>query len=209
METLATKLRKLNDFRRRLPHVSVSALTSVLNAVEAEGVPEHHSRSHFREARDNICAEPTPFGPILQDIDVINKSDERVKLPIAHPFAMLWMAVTLSGAFAMFLQSRLDVHPSSPDEPWRLVLYSDEVTPGNPLSINTRRFQKLYYPFLEFAPAALSKEESWFCLITEFSTFINDLAAGMSQVFAKAVHEFFSQAGDFNIQTGGNSFAIT
>ena len=40
MAARAAKLRKLDEFRRRLPHVSQSALHAVLKAVELEGVPE-------------------------------------------------------------------------------------------------------------------------------------------------------------------------
>ena len=39
-----SKLRKLEQFRRQLPHVSLSALQSILDLAQKEGVPELHSR---------------------------------------------------------------------------------------------------------------------------------------------------------------------
>jgi DNA-binding HxlR family transcriptional regulator len=46
----AAKLRRLNGFRRALPHVTASALEAVLNAVESLGVPELHLRANMLEA---------------------------------------------------------------------------------------------------------------------------------------------------------------
>ena len=75
-------------------------------------------------------------------------------------------------------------------------MYSDEVTPGNPLSTNNKRkFQAVYFSFMEFGVAALSHEEAWFCMMIEFSTAINDLAAGMSQMFAALINVFFDPSG--------------
>ena len=183
MDDRATKLRKLNCFRRKLPHQSASALAATLDLIEQEGLPELHSRKDLRNARNLVCNDETPFGPILQDMEVIDKNDVRRQVGFAHPFAMLWSAVTLSQSFKLFLEERLRECPCSPESPWRLVLYSDEVTPGNPLSpANHRKFQAVYWTFLEFGAHGLSREESWFCMITLFSDEVNKLHGGMSQL---------------------------
>ena len=53
MTDRSAKLLKLNDFRRRLPHCTASALASILADVRKNGIPEGStSRGAFREARD-------------------------------------------------------------------------------------------------------------------------------------------------------------
>ena len=60
MEESAAKARKLNDFRRRLPHCSASALGAILQAVQYTGLPEGSvGRDAMRAARDYQCNENT------------------------------------------------------------------------------------------------------------------------------------------------------
>ena len=111
----AAKLRKLNDFRRRLPHCTASALSAILSDVRKHGLPECGlDRNRLREARDLQNSEPTPFGPILQTAAVIGKDDVEQQLTIAHPLAMLWVASSDSSSFSEFMQQKLKDHP-----PWR------------------------------------------------------------------------------------------
>ena len=69
-----SKLRKLNAFRRSMPHVSSAALAAILLAVAQHGVLGLCDRNAMREARDLEDNEPTPHGPISQHIDVISTS---------------------------------------------------------------------------------------------------------------------------------------
>ena len=58
-----TKLLRLSDFRRGIPHVSQRALTAILERVRADGVPALTTRKNQREARDMIAYKSTPYGP--------------------------------------------------------------------------------------------------------------------------------------------------
>ena len=197
------KLRKLNAFRRQLPHISASGLEAVLSAVKNQGLPDLDSRDNMREARDLENKTDTPFGPILQHIDVVGKDGETKHLPIAHPFALLWTSVVRSEGLRKLLKRKFAVKPPTPEQPWQLVLYSDEVTPGNPLSTdNQRKFQAVYFSFLELGMAFLSHEESWWCVLIEYSKVVKTVSADMSQVFAEIVKLFFSPEG-YNLKTSG------
>ena len=46
------KLRRVEDFRRRVPHVSVSALSAIRQDISKHGLPEFDRREYFREACD-------------------------------------------------------------------------------------------------------------------------------------------------------------
>ena len=136
-------------------------------------------------------------------------------IPIASPFASLSAAVSESDSFRCFVKQQILRHPPSPEQPWSIILYSDEVTPGNPLTIlNKRRFQSIYWSFKEFDTTALSHEDTWFVLLTEYSTCINAFPGGLSQVFAAAIHSFFMPDGLHMMDSGigldidGRSFRI-
>ena len=169
-----SKLRKLNEFRRKLPHVTASALAAVLVAVQLHGVPDIHDRTGLREARDLQSYATTPFGPIMQTITVRLTTNEEKQLYVANPFAMLWTAVSDCVPFAALFKNRLLQKPPSVEHPWRIILYSDEVTPGNPLSTaNQRKFHAVYWSFLELGSNSLSREEAWLCVMSEYSNVIN------------------------------------
>ncbi len=148
MEDRATKLRRLNEFRRRRHHVTANALAKTLRGVQEEGLPPLHTRNQLRESRDRICTEKTPFGAIVQAITVVDNQDRPERIAIASPFALLYTAINTSVHLANLFESRLDVCPSSPEAPWNMILYSDEITPGNPLQTgNKRKLQGVYFTF--------------------------------------------------------------
>ena len=66
------KLARLNRFRRKLPFASAVALQEVLRAVQDDGIPELHNIDHLRQARDLENPAPTPYGPIMQFVEVIH-----------------------------------------------------------------------------------------------------------------------------------------
>jgi hypothetical protein len=204
MEDRQCKLRKLDAMRRRMPHMSVSAMSALMREVKKRGLPEVHlGRKVFREARDLETAEVTPLGPLLHPVIVMDKQNEETQIVIGHPLAMLWKAVHVGSQFSKYFQERLNHKPSSSSDPWSLLLYSDEVTPGDPLAaINLRRFHAVYWSFLELGLESLSHEEAWFIALTEYSSDVNKISAGLSQVMSAILKVFFSHDGT-NIQTTG------
>ena len=129
-------------------------------------------------------ATQTPWGKTLQTISVTDKDDA----------ALLWVASSECSSFTMFFLAKLKETPPSIDKPWRLVAYTDEVTPGNPLAQkNNRKFQAFYWSFLEFGVSALSREEAWFTATTEYSVHVSGLSAGLSQVVGSIFKLFFSE----------------
>jgi len=199
-----TKLAKLNALRRSLPHCSASAFGAILGAISKDGLPEGPlDRNALRAARNQQNLEDTPFGPTLQTIDLVGKDGVAKSIPIAHPLAALWKAVSDCPPFSTYMRDVLIENPPSLDAPWHLVLYSDEVTPGNPLSTaNKRKFQAIYWSFLELGGHALSKEEAWFCVVAEYSNTVNALSAGLSQLVGSVVKLFLDPDGT-NLATTG------
>ena len=69
----ALKLRRLNDLRRKLPHISASAMGAILADVASEGTPELHSRRHIAEASFQEISSHDAYGPLLGNVAAVGK----------------------------------------------------------------------------------------------------------------------------------------
>lgn len=198
----ASKLRKIEHLRRKLPHASASFFSALLKAVKADpSLAEGPSnRVDLKNARDAVVLhDRTAFGPMLTALKLAKDSGEFMDIYVAHPFAVLEYSLNNAENFKEFFMSRLHTKPCTVEKPWHIILYSDEVTPGNVHApLNKRKFQAVYWSFLEFGSAALSHEEFWFPILTEYSYNVKQLSGGMSQVFVALCKLFFEPNG-FNI----------
>ena len=103
-DSRANKLRKLDMFRRKLPHMSASALAAVLKVVEDEGIPEVHNRKTLQEARDSVNDAPTPFGPIHREVQMHAVGGGLEAINLTNPFALIWTALKPSDPFFSILR---------------------------------------------------------------------------------------------------------
>lgn len=198
----ALKYRRLEGFRRSVPHVSANALSAVLAEVAAQGLPESRSRWQVAQARLDSLEELTPYGSILTALPLVTKSGSATDLLIASPFALLHRAYKEGGSFTQLLDERLAAVPNSPEAPWRLVMYADEVVPGNALSNdNRRKIWVMYYSFVELSAAALSHENNWFCMTAKRSSEVAKVSGGIAQVFGAVIKFIFGP--ELNLHTGG------
>ena len=62
------KIAKLQSLRSRLPYVSQSALSAILQLAAQEELPGSCSRKDVRRARDDTVKELTPYGSLHQTI---------------------------------------------------------------------------------------------------------------------------------------------
>jgi len=83
------KWQRLEHFRRRLPHVSQSALVATLAAVEKLGLPEAATRENLRAARDACAHQRGNYGPLMKEINLHTTSGES-KLNIVSLSARFW-----------------------------------------------------------------------------------------------------------------------
>ena len=111
---------------------------------------------------------------------------------------MLHCALEKSGYLASLVAHRHQCMPSTPSKPWHIVMYSDEVTPGNQLAHrNSRKSQCIYWSFLELGPY-LSNELCWFtCGVLRSCQ-----CPSLSELYKEIVHMFFPRfSGGFLIAT--------
>ena len=125
------KLARLDKFRRSKPSCSASALSAILQDIAKNGLPPLTDRNSMREARDSVMQAETPYGRVLQHLTVIDMDDTPQRIPIADPFASLWYFIKEGDpdGFRDFLKHALLEHPPTTDNPWSIIMYTDEVTP--------------------------------------------------------------------------------
>ena len=86
-------------------------------------------------------------------------------------------------------------------KPLRLIIYSDEVTPGNVLSPhNQRKFHAIYFNFLEVRKRIYS-ESSWLIAGAILSTEVANIEGGLSGVIKALLESLF--VGDTSVRFAG------
>ena len=88
-----SKLRRLHYLRKKLPHMSASALAGVLEEVQKHGAVDLHQRKHIREATHQELSKYDEYGPIF--CEVVLEGEQPCKATIVNLHALLF-AITSS-----------------------------------------------------------------------------------------------------------------
>ena len=142
------------DLRAAIPFVSQTALAAVCKYAATKEMPEVTNRKKLRKCRDATVQTITPYGPLHSRLQI---TDE-IHVEIQHPFAMLHYVCRHSESFSKMVGRALAEYPPT-RRPWQLILYGDEVSPGNQLAYtHKRKTWAIYWSFVEFGPH-LSQED--------------------------------------------------
>ena len=193
--TMALDLSKLG----RKSYVSQAGIADILKQVrDAGGLPSGISKSAVKRSRQIAISKDTPFGPILKQWSLLDTKGREVKVDFIDPAAYLWYALQTCPMFNEFFGKKARELGSKTIEKWSIVLYSDEVTPGNQLKANnTRRLQTFYWTLLEFGPEALASEDAWMVLTSVRSKTVMDLDGKLSQLTKHCMLQFIQHGRDF------------
>eukprot|EP00973_Karenia_brevis_P093690 12418586-Karenia_brevis.AAC.1 len=166
----------------RKSYVSKSALATVLAELHEKGVlPEaaSFSRASIKRARDDDINIETRYGPLFRTLQT---DDKRFTIHYVHPLALIAHMVLTFRSFAQFFLRILQKKPVGPNSPWHIVMYTDEVVPGNLLaSNNERKMNAVYWTFSEFGSESLGNENLWFVLTVLRSNIVSNIQGGMSE----------------------------
>ena len=156
------------------------------------------SRSNLKRQREEAFDIRTTYGPLLRQWKLTGQKGQTIAVDYLHPAAMLSHVSANCGGFARILKQLLEERRPTPDTPFTVVLYCDEVTPGNQLKRdNRRKVQAVYWSLLELGPKRLSNESSWFFLTLVRTSTINLLADGMTQLAKECCKAFYGAEADF------------
>ena len=136
----------------RGPNISESALASTLRFVRDHGLPARFSRSSQVRARQKEAQVKTAYGPVLNQFVAKTRGADDVTFWFAHPLALLHRTVEECPHFRELLRGKLAQFPCSVSQPWRIIIYFDEVTPTDPTSTkeDKHKIQGLYLTFVVF-----------------------------------------------------------
>ena len=195
-------LRALGALRARLPHVSQSALASVLREARNTDLTKLAGRKDIRSARDLFVNMSTPYGTVHQNFQVTLSNGRRLKVEYQNPQAMLYALSLTSTSFSRMIERSHDRALSSPTSPWGFVFYNDEVTPGNQLrQHNPRKLEAFYWSLAELGMHVLCDEEAWLEALVLQSCWRRRIVGGLSALTAALLRCFFGTV--HNMETAG------
>ena len=106
--------------------ITKSAIAHVFETLHANGLLEGRvHRRHISRAVAAHAAVPTPFGPVVQSLEV----GSGLNVDYICPAALLWYMCTISTSFADCCKCAV---ARAGDDPLRYVAYNDGIVPGNP-----------------------------------------------------------------------------
>ena len=146
------QLAQLDAWRRKLSHVSQSALAAIVTEARNDTLPEITvSRWTLSSAQNEVLRERTPYGTVGQTLKLQPTAPrtDTIDLTIVYLPAFLHLAFASCAEFRSFMLSRHAMSPSSADRPWRLVVYADEYNPG--LELAMRHARKPWMTYATFS----------------------------------------------------------
>ena len=110
----------------------------------------------------------------------------------ASPQKMFQFFYNESPAYKAMIDEALRREPNSLRQPWHVVLYADEITPGNPLRPQTsRKLHCFYFAFREQRQSVLGHAEAWLPAAVLRSTVCKEGEGGFSCAMRVLLRRFF------------------
>ena len=183
--------------------VSYSALSAVLGALGESGeiASAGTSSGAIRRQVDRDLGEPTSYGGVLKDIELPTDGGGTLIWTIICPFALLSWLCRFSTSFGRMLFNKIQAKPPTIREPWKIIVYLDECSPGNLLAIEHRRKAwQIYWAFEELGDGILKSEHNWFYFGALRTTAASGVAGGVSGVCRAVLKSFFGDT--YNYTSG-------
>ena len=186
------KLQQLLQFKAKLPAHSQSALAAILEEVKKAGAPELHSSNHQKAARQLLLKEchGGSLGSLIQEAQLYREDGTSTTFHYANLLVYLATVYNQGGSMFELIQRQHQASASSIDQPWGLIIYCDEVVPGNILGRAERKAWCIYCTIAQFQDH-LGQESAWLTISVERSTFVS---TGVAQMMAKVLHSIFGSA---------------
>lgn len=179
---LASSLQKLHD---------AGYLTSELISKSGEekgAILRHRTiREHLQISTAEHSKATTVYGPVLQHVDLEQSNGKTYSWPHLNPFALLaYLSVSIPH-FALLLKNNLENVRTT------IIIYADEVRPGNALRpAKGRLVLAIYWIFKDFPERLLSNTSAWLPLGFLRSSKVGLLKGGLGGMMRTVLRIFFS-----------------
>ena len=189
----ADTLRRTLAAKHSLPYMSNTAFAAVIKMSKETDLSKlGQDRKILYDARNASIPDDTPYGPGLLSLTLFGAPPHpNRQVWVVNPLAYLHLAYKSGGGLFNAINDCLRTSPSTAEKPWRLVMYSDEITPGNALRIqNSRKVWVIYWSLLELG-YHLGNEDAWCPMVAEPSRALKHVASGIGKVFCQVLKLFF------------------
>ena len=147
-------------------------------------------RREVQRAIESHSRAKTPYGTVVQTMDLGTKELQRWEY--VNPFAYLYHLTSISPPFAELMSECI----GNGSKPLRLILYIDEIDPGNPLRPDYgRATQDIYWCFADWPQWALQRSAIWMVFGILRTSLMVDLPAGASGLMRSIMNIFFPAEG--------------
>jgi hypothetical protein len=179
-------------------HCTKSTLANILRTLHARGVlrddigegSTRQVRSRLRATLEHHSKAMTPYGRVVQRLSLPFPKDVLPTWDIAHPFALLYHMSTLSRRFGVLMENAM----GGKCEPIPIVLYIDEVVPGNPMRHDKgRTLQAIYWIISAWPQYILKRTEAWFTFAVLQSRIAAQLPGGIAALFPIVLKVFMPE----------------
>ena len=157
----------------------------------AEGASSNRAiRGELANAQQQHAHATTPYGRVVQRLSC--PIPEYPNWEIIHPLALLHYLSGLSAAFGDVMEAAVSQYHTL-----NLVLYMDEVCPGNPhRPEKSRTLQCIYWAFLEWPQYILQRVAAWPTFGVIRSCTVEKIKHGMATVMKHVLLTFFPPDGN-------------
>ena len=172
----------------------------LVDALVSSPTSRSYSRQVFRAFDQQALHEHTPYGIMLNEkelpIDESKKENKgkRATMYYINPFALLFKLCAINGLMFGLVK---DAVRSAPNRCLRILMYIDEINPGNPVAPDPQKLlQAVYWCIIELPTWFLRRKDAWFCFTITRSINAKRLASYVSELMKHTLHAFFPEAGD-------------
>ena len=189
--------------------MSQSAFAAMVSDIKRNGLPDlatdHASgmRKLVAGARNAVVGSDSQYGDMIYRtrLDAM-PGKPRVVLEHLNVQAYIQYAYGLGGSFANLVDSVHRARPSTLDVPWGVIIYADEVEPGQELAArHERKIYAVYVTIREFGPLTISNAEAWITVVTQPSHELHTVAGGLGTVIGTCIESMF--LGEFSFTDVG------
>jgi len=172
--------------------VTKSSLVRVLQSLHASGMlsegmgaqTSRQLRQELRVAQEVYARMQTPYGTLVQS--AMLPFDALPKWDFAHPLAMLSFLCNRSPEFSAICLANVA------NATLHIIVYMDEVKPGNPLRHDAgRSLEAIYWSIVEWPDWMLMRHENWFCLAVVQSKICDKIPGGVSSLTPYVLNMFW------------------
>ena len=176
------------SFEKHIPHTSKSALEKILKHIKDEGLPELDNSKQMREGCQTVLNNMQRYGPLLLEHQLVNSTGGLSKVILVNLLSWLHGAYKAGKGFHALLKSTMACNPG----PLSLLVYADEVCPGNVLSHPPARKLWCIYVSIKQFHTALQKEAAWITVGLVRSDVVASLDGHLSAVLAALLGSIFN-----------------